>query len=126
MQTVLYLLQDRDMYFIDSYTSQNTVGWEMAEKLGIPTGKRTVFLDNEENTEYIRGQLEELVTRAGALGSAIGIGHYRRVTYQVLRKYIPYYESQGVRFVRISEIVQPSELEETAGNSRQALTMSGD
>ena len=106
MQTVLYILKDKGYFFIDSFTSGETVGYELATKLQVPTAKRTVFLDNKPDTTYIKQQLEELVEEALEKGEAIGIGHNKKLTLEVLKRYIPYYERQGIRFGRITEALE--------------------
>ncbi len=108
MQTVLHLLRGRGVYFVDSYTSPRSVGYELASRLGLPHGRRTVFLDNQEDSTYIQLQLKELVNHAKQHGMAIGIGHVRRETLEVLQAKIPVYQSQGVRFARMSEVVSQS------------------
>ncbi|HKJ67420.1 MAG TPA: divergent polysaccharide deacetylase family protein [bacterium] len=116
MQTVLHMLRDRGMYFVDSYTSPRSIGDELASRLGLIHGRRTVFLDNQEDSTYIHQQLGELVNHAEQNGVAIGIGHARHKTLEVLQREIPLYETQGVRFARISEVVR------RPGNSRYTLT----
>lgn len=115
MQTVLQILRDRNMYFIDSYTAPESIGYLLAEKLDMPCGKRSVFLDNQEDTTAIRGQIEELVKEARRKGRAIGIGHEKAPTLTALQKYIPFYQARGIRFVRISELIeQPILAEQSA------------
>ncbi|MCF7804128.1 MAG: divergent polysaccharide deacetylase family protein [Candidatus Marinimicrobia bacterium] len=106
MQTVLHILKDQDLFFVDSYTTANTVGYELAKKLAVPTGKRAVFLDNKPDTTYIKKQFAELVDEAMEKGRAIGICHNKKLTLEVLERYIPYYEQQGIRFAKISEVLE--------------------
>ena len=106
MQTVLHILKDQDLFFVDSYTTANTVGYELAKKLALPTGKRAVFLDNKQDTTYIKEQFAELVDEAVEKGRAIGICHNKKLTLEVLERYIPYYEQQGIRFAKISEVLE--------------------
>ncbi|MBS1270948.1 MAG: hypothetical protein MAGBODY4_00077 [Candidatus Marinimicrobia bacterium] len=110
MQTVLHILKDKDSFFVDSYTTNETVGYELATKLQVPTAKRVVFLDNKPDTTYIKAQLEELVDKALEKGQAVGIGHNKKLTLEVLKRYIPYYEQQGIRFARISEVLEYPEV----------------
>jgi polysaccharide deacetylase 2 family uncharacterized protein YibQ len=55
--------------------------------MGVRTGKRNVFLDNELNAESITKQMERLLNLAKRSGSAIGILHPHRETLEVLRAY---------------------------------------
>jgi len=105
METVLRTLDQNGMYFVDSKTVPESVGDSLAQKLGIPHGVRRVFLDNKQDTTYIKGQLKALVDHAIRGGKVIGIGHDKRKTLEVLREYIPYYESRGIRFSRVSDVL---------------------
>lgn len=105
MQTVLYMLRSQNMFFIDSYTSPESVGYELARKIGVSSARRTVFLDNEQDSTYIATQMEELVTTARYDGTAIGICHAKELTLAMLKELMPLYESQGIRFTRVSNLV---------------------
>ncbi len=63
------------MFFIDSVTTPRTVGQSLAREMGVKTGRRDVFLDNEQNSAYIRGQLAQAVRMAKKKGYAIVICH---------------------------------------------------
>lgn len=106
MQTVLQILRDRDMYFVDSFTSPESIAYLLAEKMQIPYGKRSIFLDNQEDTTAIRTQLKTLIHQARSQRMAIGIGHAKAQTLAVLQEDIPYYQARGVRFVPISELIE--------------------
>ena len=105
MQPLLYLLRDQDMFFVDSFTSPESVGYELAQKIGVPSARRTVFLDNEQDSAYIKQQLRELVDIAREQRYALGIGHAKEITLDVLREMIPEYERQNVQFTRASGVI---------------------
>jgi polysaccharide deacetylase 2 family uncharacterized protein YibQ len=69
-------LKARKLFFLDSRTTPKTVGYRAARKLGIKTGQRDVFLDNNSNDEAeIRRNISELAEIAKNEGKAIGIAH---------------------------------------------------
>ena len=68
-------LKSKGLFYIDSLTSGKSVGYKVAEEIGIPFNKRDVFLDNKQNDAYIMGQLEELKRKAIKHSSAIAICH---------------------------------------------------
>jgi len=109
MSPVMNILKEHGMYFIDSITSPATVCDSIAKDTGVMFGARRVFLDNEADTTYIRNQLDQLVQLAVAGSKVIGIGHNHPLTFDVLKRYIPYYESQGIRFVRITDLLSRRE-----------------
>ncbi|BCO07817.1 hypothetical protein GF1_01930 [Desulfolithobacter dissulfuricans] len=84
MRQVLSVLARHGFFFIDSYTTPKSTGMKEAKKLGLPTGRRHVFLDNVHNQKDVCRQLERLVEKARADGWAIGIGHPNQATLQAL------------------------------------------
>ncbi len=52
--------------------------------MGLPTARRTVFLDNEQQRGAICRQLALLATKATADGQAIAIGHPNRAMIEAL------------------------------------------
>ncbi|MCM8780086.1 MAG: divergent polysaccharide deacetylase family protein, partial [Candidatus Omnitrophica bacterium] len=62
--------------------------------------------DNESDPAYIRAQLQELKDLAQSRGWAIGIGHARKATLEVLKEEMPKLQKEGFKFVKISELVK--------------------
>jgi hypothetical protein len=60
MRTVLTVLKEKRMYFVDSKTTPASVGDVLAREMGIRTAARTVFLDNEEDVAAISAQITKL------------------------------------------------------------------
>ncbi|MBU0675784.1 MAG: divergent polysaccharide deacetylase family protein [Proteobacteria bacterium] len=75
MQFFLELVNDHSLFFLDSMTSRNSVGYLLAREMGIKTARRDVFLDNERTHSAITGQLRGLLSVAEKQGWAVGIGH---------------------------------------------------
>ena len=84
MRNVLHILQQRGMFFIDSFTTAKTVGMSEAITMGIPTARRNIFLDNVHTRKNVCHQLEELIAFAKKDGTAIGIGHPNPATLSAL------------------------------------------
>jgi len=55
--------------------------------MGIKAERRTVFLDNDQNPDKIRAQLDLLIRLAGEHGQAVGIGHPYPATVEALRSH---------------------------------------
>jgi hypothetical protein len=87
MRILLTLVRERDLFFLDSVTASQSVGYDLAQEMGIKAARRTVFLDNDQNPDKIRAQLDLLVRLAGEHGQAVGIGHPYPATVEALRKY---------------------------------------
>ena len=105
MEVVLREAKRRRLYFLDSYVTQRSVCRDLAERLGLAFAQRTVFLDNEEMPQAIQQRLTELAHLAGQRGQAIGIGHDRPVTMEILQRAIPALEKAGYTLVPVSKLI---------------------
>ena len=95
MNWVLELLRDRNLFFLDSWTSIRSRALAEARRLGVPSNRRSTFLDNVQEPEAIRIQIRKLVARARRRGAAVGIGHPYPITCQVLKKEYNYLISRA-------------------------------
>jgi len=105
MSVVGSVLKQHDKYFVDSRTSSKTVGEKTMRSLGVLTTRRHVFLDNDPDVKMISAQLEQLVEMARKQGAALGIGHARPNTLEVLKREIPGLLEAGFQFEFASQIV---------------------
>ena len=105
MSVIGSVLKKNKKYFIDSRTTPETVGEQTMRSLGVPTARRHVFLDNDSDVEKISAQLNKLVKIARKQGSALGIGHARPNTLEVLKNEIPKLLVEGFQFEFASNIV---------------------
>lgn len=84
MHQFLGIVRQKGLFFVDSGTSEASIGMKEAHEMGIKTAKRHVFLDNIHTQEDICRQLEELIRIARKNGWAIGIGHPNDATLAAL------------------------------------------
>ena len=89
MYQIFSILKKRNLYFIDSRTSAESLCRPSARLLLLPFAQRDVFLDHVQEPEFVRKQIQKLIRIALTTGEAIGIGHPYRVTYQVLLDELP-------------------------------------
>lgn len=106
MRSVLETLKSRNLFFVDSVTSTRTTGLRLARTLGIKSGRRHVFLDNEQERGYILGQLNQAIKLAKKTGSAIAICHPHPETIATLASVLPGLAGQGVTLVPVSQLVR--------------------
>jgi hypothetical protein len=106
MEIIFGELKRRNLYFLDSFVSSKSVCAELAGRMNLHFARRDIFLDNIEEPEYIIAQFEKLKSEARSRGFAVGIGHDRKVTLQVLSEAMPKIEKEGYRFVFLSELVR--------------------
>jgi polysaccharide deacetylase 2 family uncharacterized protein YibQ len=89
MTVVLSELKKKRLYYIDSRTSCDTVGFDVAKKLDLKTARRDIFLDNNLSENTLKLQMEKLLSVARHKGSAIGIGHPHKKTFDILKHFHP-------------------------------------
>lgn len=99
-------LKAKHLYYLDSFTSSDTVCSDLADNLGVKFAQRDIFLDNEEDTQYIKGQINKLKAKARFNGYAIGIGHDRKATIEALKEALPQLAQEGYKLVFVSELAR--------------------
>jgi polysaccharide deacetylase 2 family uncharacterized protein YibQ len=86
MHIILSHLKEKNLFFVDSLTTGNSVAFSVAQKMGIPSISRHVFLDTYNDEDYIKGKLFELFRLAQKNGKAVGICHPSEETLKVLKE----------------------------------------
>ena len=105
MSNVAKVMKERGLFFLDSRTTIETIGETTMEVFGVPTARRNIFLDNEDDEEKIEKQLMKLVRRSEEVGFAIGIGHVKPKTLNVLSDQIPKLKKKGYKFEFVSNML---------------------
>ncbi len=106
MGWLMQALLRRDLYFVDSRTSAQTVAASTASAYGVPNLSRSVFLDNQPSEAAVRGQFGKLLRRAERDRVAVGIGHPYPVTVAVLQQALPRLPCRGVELALVSEVLE--------------------
>lgn len=104
MRTFLDELKNQRLFFIDSRTTNLSVGNKIAAEINLPNAGRDIFLDHEDNLDAIKNQLIELARIASKKQFAIGIGHLKPNTLKVLQEEVPGLLRLGYEFIFISEV----------------------
>ncbi len=84
MDRFFSVLTKYDIEFIDSKTDSNTKCLEAGKIYNRKVLQRDIFLDNEDDVEYIKNQLKKAVRIAKRDGEAIAICHPKDETFEVL------------------------------------------
>jgi polysaccharide deacetylase 2 family uncharacterized protein YibQ len=105
MNTVLEVIAERRLFFLDSRTSAGSVGYKVATQLGIPAAERQVFLDGDPTPEAIHAQFQRLLALARTHGAAIAIGHPHPATLALLTSEVPKARAEGFEFVPVSYLL---------------------
>ena len=103
---VLSVLAEKRLYFLDSRTSADTLGYSLARQLGLAAGERQVFLDPSKDPAFIRAQFDTLLATARERGGATAIAHPHPETLQLLATAIPAAQADGFEFVTASALLE--------------------
>ncbi|MCY1397393.1 hypothetical protein D9M71_123940 [compost metagenome] len=114
MDWLMQTLQQRHLFFLDSRTSAATVAAAEAQKDGLASLSRDVFLDDDPSEEAVARQLQLGIALARRQGSAVLIGHPRPATLAVLEREVPKLKALGI------ELIDPLPLIAERGNRAMA------
>ena len=104
MTVLLGDLKRRNLFYVDSRTTKETVAFDLAKEVGVPTVRRGVFLDNDLSVRAMTFQMARLLGMGRHSGSAVGIGHPHEETLLLLKKFIPELKRE-VKVVPVSKMV---------------------
>jgi polysaccharide deacetylase 2 family uncharacterized protein YibQ len=105
MGWILDEIKARKCFFVDSRTEKDSVAFDLARELGIPTVQRKVFLDDDKSFAEMQKQWERALGIAHKDGYALIIGHIYPETVEALEKLIPASKGQ-VSFVFAGQLVK--------------------
>lgn len=108
VQTLVEVAKAHQLLVLDSKTSEATKLYREAQKSGLPTGMRDVFLDNSNDLGAIKKQIRILIELAKKNGKAIGIGHVGPqgpTTARAIREMLPELQKEGIQIVPLSELL---------------------
>ena len=94
-----------DLFFVDSYTTAQSVALRIAREQGLHAARRDVFLDPDRDPATVVREFARLKRIASARGFAIGIGHPYAATLDYLAEALPMLQADGIELVGIRELV---------------------
>ena len=106
MRIVFAELKRRGLFFLDSRTTPQTIGFQVAQSMGLKALERSIFIDNSLTEEDIKRQLEQLIQISLSKGKAIGIGHPHPSTLKFLKEMIPKMKEKGIELVPLSAVME--------------------
>lgn len=105
MYQIFTILKQRNLYFVDSLTTPDSVCKPSATLLKVPFAQRDVFIDHFLEPEFMRKQVHRLIKTAKKNGEAIGIAHPHKVTLEIMKELMPEIKKQ-VDLVPASQLVK--------------------
>jgi polysaccharide deacetylase 2 family uncharacterized protein YibQ len=104
MKAALGELKKQNKFFVDSRTNPKSVGVEVARELKVPVAANKIFIDAEDDEDFIEGQMNKLADMAAKNGTVVAIAHMRKKTFNVLERMMPLLEQQGIKFIYVSQV----------------------
>ncbi|MEM6818223.1 MAG: divergent polysaccharide deacetylase family protein [Pseudomonadota bacterium] len=101
----------RNLYFVDSYTTERSVALAAARDHAVPAARRDVFLDHDLDPAAIEYQVQRLVRLARQRGHALAIGHPHDVTLNALHALPQLLQEHGIELVSPSELISSTPIE---------------
>jgi polysaccharide deacetylase 2 family uncharacterized protein YibQ len=95
-----------DLFFVDSYTTHESIALQLALEAGVPATRRDVFLDPDRSPETLVREFARLKKLASENGFAVGIGHPYPETIAFLERELPRLSDDGFELVSISEMIE--------------------
>jgi len=106
MHHALRIVKEKNMFFVDSLTSNHSKGFATARSLNMAAAHRNIFLDNIVEESAILYQLLKLAEIAHEHGRAVGIGHPFPETASAISKFCTTPAGRSVSLVHISEVIK--------------------
>ncbi|MDZ4181373.1 MAG: divergent polysaccharide deacetylase family protein [Candidatus Cloacimonadaceae bacterium] len=105
MNIVLNHLNSKNLYFIDSVTSSNTIAYKLARNLGYRGIRRDLFLDVPDNSNAtIAARISQLGSFRGRQEPVVIITHCHNMSkLNALKKFIDQITLKGVRIISLAE-----------------------
>ena len=108
MGFLLKEIKQRNLFFLDSLTTPHSVCRDVAQEVGVRFIRRNgLFLDIQyRERKDIHKRLIALAKIALKHKQAVGIGHAKRETLEVIKETLPELKEMGVRLVHLSKIIK--------------------
>ncbi|MGM0370005.1 MAG: divergent polysaccharide deacetylase family protein [Bacillota bacterium] len=106
MNSIISLLKDRDLFYVDSSTSHESVGVQIAREQNLPTFENYLFIDNVDHQQDVEEMIMNLAKIALEKEELLIIGHVKENTADAIKESIPKLEEMGIKLVYASQLVK--------------------
>lgn len=98
-----------DLFFVDSYTTRESIALKIARESGVPSVRRDVFLDPDRSPATVAREFARLKKLARQRGMAVAIGHPYATTLTLLERELPKLADQGFDLIGIGDYIALTE-----------------
>lgn len=108
METLMKEIKRQGLFFVDSRTTVLTKGEQVAQRIGVPSVSRQVFLDHELTDDFLLRQFNRMKRIAKKKGQVVVIGHPHPETIAFLQEHLPALESEGFNLISVADYFAPT------------------
>lgn len=101
----LKIVKQRNLFFVDSLTSNHSKARAISRSFGIPTLGRRIFLDNVREESAVLAELARLKQCALRSGQAVGIGHPVSPTARAINRFARDRRNADIELVSVSMLL---------------------
>lgn len=105
MAALMATLQQRHLFFLDSRTNPHTVAAASAQRIGLASLSRDIFLDDDPSAEAVARQFAAAVELARKQGSVVIIGHPHASTLALLERELPRLQRNGIEWITVGQMI---------------------
>ena len=117
MRVVLDEVNRRDLFFVDSRSTEQSRVSEVARQLGARAIASSLFIDDEDMSQAeVARRLDRLMEVAAAEGEVVAVGHCYPQTLAALAAARPEFAARGLELVPVSKLVPARAPAEVAGS----------
>ncbi len=106
MRAVLEVIKRKNLYFVDSRSSHNSVAFSLARRMGVKSARNDSFLDNYKEIEYIKERFYSHLESLKSGGGSVAICHATLTTARAIKEIVSGLERRKVELVFVSELVE--------------------
>ncbi|MCC6303361.1 MAG: divergent polysaccharide deacetylase family protein [Gammaproteobacteria bacterium] len=100
------LSQYSGLYFVDSFTSVQSIAHRVAAENRVPTVRRDIFLDAVQDDDAIAREFDGLIETARKHGTAVAIGHPHPQTLAFLEANLGRLREAGIELLPVSQLIR--------------------
>ncbi|MBN2539504.1 MAG: divergent polysaccharide deacetylase family protein [Deltaproteobacteria bacterium] len=106
VEIVLEQLKNKGLFFLDSLTTKNSKGIDVARKIGLRHGKRDIFLDNNCDFKDTLDILYRIAEKRDEWNTMVIIGHPHESTIRAISEAQSVFRDRHIHIVPLSDLVE--------------------
>ena len=103
---VLEQLKKKGLFFLDSLTTKNSKGIQVAREIGLRHGKRDIFLDNNCDFKDTLDILHRIAEKQDEWSTMVIIGHPHESTIRAISEALSVFRDRQIQIVPLSDLVE--------------------